>query len=198
MTNQTTYRRRNVVSPYQLKPQQPHPVEQMRAAAYNTQDKAHPVRALIQNCLGEHVIKAVVEEDLQTLATLKGVDGLIAFLCTLTTQDGRVLAQGRGSAVLGPNTRFLSKTVACAFNSCISDAAIRSTRVLDNLRDKSEVEIEEAARDSESAPATEKQCQFLKQLIRKIEDRAERENWEIRLGELTKSEASRAIETFKR
>lgn len=189
--NQTYSRSR--LSPYQPKPQ--HPIELIRAKVYDVQDKKNPIRAAIEQCLGTHTITAVIEEDIQTITTM-GVDGLVSFLCTLS-ENGRILSQGRGSVVMSPTNRFIQRAIACAFNSSIADAAIRASKILDLVRDKSEVEIEESMRDSESEPVTDKQREYIRQLVRKIEDRAEREDWESRLGKMTKAEASRAIEDLK-
>ncbi|MBU6323235.1 hypothetical protein KGQ55_00925 [Patescibacteria group bacterium] len=188
--NQTSYRSR--LSPYQLKPQ--HPIDVMRAKVYDVQDKENPIRAEIEKCIGTHTIKAVVEEDRQTLDAM-GVDGLISFLCTMT-KDGRVLSQGRGSAMIGPQNRFFQRTVACAFNSALADAAIRATKVLDQLRDKSGAE--ETYEDSAPEPATDKQREYLKQLIQaNVRDESALATWMNRIGEISKSEASDAIKSFK-
>ncbi len=187
----TAYQSR--LSPYQLKPQ-PHPIEIMRAKVYDVQDKANPIRAEIDKCIGTHTIKAVIEEDRQTLDTM-GVDGLVSFLCTMT-KDGRVLSQGRGSAMIGPTNRFFQRAVACAFNSALADAAIRATKVLDQLRDKSGAE--EAYEDSISEPATEKQREYLRQLIQtRVTDGDERRHWEAQLNSITKDAASEAIQALK-
>lgn len=116
-----------------------HPAQVPRKKAYDTQDKKHPAREEISKCLGSHNITAVVEEDMQTLTALQHVEGLVAFLVTIT-RDGKAISQGRGSAVLNPMNRFISRTVASAFNSALADAVIRATRVLDTLRPKTEGE----------------------------------------------------------
>lgn len=151
-----------------------------------------PVRTEIESILGSHSLTAIIEEDLQTLATMKHVDGLVAFLCTLL-KDGRVISQGRGSAVLGPSSKFIKRTVASAFNSALADASIRATKVLGTFLG--------TARDEQEAveAATEKQRDYLRQLVHQnIEDDDERERWESQISELTKVEASRAIESFRR
>ena len=184
----TAYRSR--VSPYQLKVQ--HPIEQMRTKVYDVQDKKNPIRAAIEQCLGTHTITAVIEEDMQTITTM-GVDGLVSFLCTLS-ENGRILSQGRGSVVMSPTNRFIQKAVACAFNASVADAALRASRVLDMIRDKTGT-VEET---NETEPATEKQREHLQQLIRvKVTDGDERRRWEAQLGELTKDAASAAIQSLK-
>ena len=152
-----------------------------------------PVRDEVEAILGSHVLTAVIEEDLQTLAAMKHVDGLIAFLCTLL-KDGKVISQGRGSAVLGPNSKFIKRTVASAFNSALADASIRATKVLGTFLGTTHDAYEDAP-----DLATDKQREFLRQLVHQnIEDEDERERWESQISELTKSEASKAIESFRR
>ncbi len=166
----------------------------MRAKVYDVQDKENPIRTEIEKCLGTHTIKAVVEEDMQTLNTM-GVDGLVSLLCTVK-KDGRVLSQGRGSALIGPTNRFFQRSVACAFNSSIVDAAIRASKVLDLVRDKTGAE--ETYEDTLSEPATEKQREYLRQLIQtKVTDADERRRWEAQLGSITKDAASEAIANLK-
>lgn len=187
----TTYQSR--LSPYQHKPK--HPVEILRAKVYDVQEKTNPIREYIEKCVGTHTIKAVIEEDRQTLDVMQA-EGLVSFLCTLTKGD-RVLSQGRGSAMIGPTQRYFARAISCAFNSALSDACIRATKVLDMVRDKSAVE-EEYANESLSEPATGKQLEYLRQLIQtKVTDGEERRQWEAQLGELTKDAASEAIQGFK-
>ena len=175
-----------------------HPAQALRKQAADIQNKKHPAREEIEKCLGTHTITATVEEDIQTLSALKHVEGVVAFLVTLT-KEGRVISQGRGSAVFSPTNRFINRTIACAFNSALSDSVIRATKVLDTFRTKSENEATEDAYKSDvSEPATEKQRDYLRQLVQINCDEDERERWESQLSEITKSEASKAIESFKR
>ena len=183
---------------YNYRPRVVSPLQQMRKQAFNVRSEKHPAREEIEKLLGSHSITAVVEEDLQTLTAMKGVDGIIAFLVTLT-KDGRVISQGRGSAVLNPMNRFISRTIACAFNSALSDAVIRATKVLDTFRTKTESDaVEEAYKSDGSEPATDKQRDYLRQLVQINCSEEERERWEDQLSEISKSEASKAIESFKR
>lgn len=181
----TTYRSR--LSPYQPKPQ--HPIELMRAKVYDVQDKKNPIRAAIEQCLGTHTITAVIEEDMQTITTM-GVDGLVSFLCTLS-ENGRILSQGRGSVVMSPTNRFIQKAIACAFNASVADAALRASRVLDMIRDKTGT-VEET---NESEPATAKQLEYLRQLIQvNIGDAHERSRRMSQIDGFTKDQASAAIQ----
>jgi len=173
--------------------------------AFDVQDREHPVRAEIEGCLGTYNLTAVVEEDMQTQSSMKHVSGLISFLCTLL-KNGKVVSQGRGSSVLSPSNRFLSRAVASAFNSAVADAAIRATKVLDTFRSAdgsvAPAVIDEAykARDQyESAGITDKQKSYLLELIQtSVEDEDERSRWESQIDDMTKDEASSAIQSFKR
>ncbi|HWO07797.1 MAG TPA: hypothetical protein VNM40_04445 [Candidatus Paceibacterota bacterium] len=175
------------------------PVQTLRVQATDTKNPKHPAREEIAKCVGTHNLTAVVEEDMQTLTALRHVEGLVAFIVTLT-KDGKAIAQGRGSAVLNPMNRFISRTVASAFNSAMADAAIRATRVLDTLRNKPEGDaIEEAYKAVASEPATEKQKSYLRELVQiNMTDEDERERVLASIDEVTKSEASRMIESYKR
>lgn len=176
-----------------------HPAQVLRKQATDTKNPKHPAREEIAKCVGTHNLTAVVEEDLATLSALRHIEGLVAFLVTLT-KDGKPIAQGRGTAVLNPMNRFISRTIASAFNSAIADAAIRATRVLDTFRNKPEGnEIEEAYRAAASEPATEKQKSYLRELVQiNMTDEDERERVLASIEEITKSEASRMIESYKR
>ena len=165
----------------------------------------HPAREMIQKLTGSYTLTAIVEEDKATLNTMKHVDGLISFLCTLS-KEGRVISQGRGSSVLSPNNRFVTRSINLAFNSSLADAVIRA-KVLDTFRTNAEelgasVALGEAYRapqGEESQPATDKQKAYLRQLLSlNVEDGGEREKLEAQVDELTKDEASHAIKAYAR
>ncbi len=178
--NTTTYRRRGPSPTYTVRKKE-------------SQD---PVRELVQKCAGTYNLVAVVEEDVQTLTAMKHVEGLVAFMCTLL-KDGRMIAQGRGSAIFNP--RFISRAVNMAFNSAISDSVIRATKVLDILRNPDSANAPTSQRNETSERATEKQREYLAQLISiNVTDDDERERWQSQLDELTKQEASKLIEQFRR
>lgn len=169
------------------------PVQTLRVQATDTKNPKHPAREEIAKCVGTHDLTVVVEEDMQTLTALRHVEGLVAFLVTLT-KDGKPIAQGRGTAILNPMNRFISRTIASAFNSAIADAAIRATRVLDTFRDKPEGE--NVGESPASVPASDKQRSYLSQLLQQLDDEEEREKWMANLDTLTKDEASEAISRF--
>lgn len=194
----TTYKPRRIYSPYQ-----PAQKVQLKASNYQQMNKpVHPVREEMDKVLGSYALTAVIKEDTATLATMKHVGGLIAFICSLS-RDGKVISEGRGATVLGPNNKWLTRAVESAFNSALSDAVIRSTKVLGTFLSTSgsAVSIEEAYNAMESQknsePATDKQISYLHQLIQtNVEDDQERDQWESRLSEMSKREACAAIEQF--
>lgn len=194
----TTYKPRRIHSPYQ--PTRP---VQLKASNYQEMNRpVHPVREEIDKVLGSYALTAVIKEDTATLATMNHVGGLIAFICSLS-RDGKVISEGRGATVLGPNNKWLTRAVESALNSALSDAVIRSTKVLGTFLSTSgsAVSIEEAYSAMEtqknSEPATDKQISYLRQLIQtNVDDDQERDRWESQLHEMSKREACAAIEQF--
>lgn len=181
------------------------PIQMIQKKTFDVQDKKHPVREEIAKCVGTYNLTAVVEEDIQTQAIMKHIPGLISFLCTLL-RDGKVIAQGYGSSILNSSNKFLLRAVSSAFNSALADATIRATKVLDTFRnpDNSAVstalnEAYEAKNRNEFIPSTEKQKSYLFELIHtNIADEDERRRWESQIDQLSKDEASEAIQSFKR
>lgn len=154
----------------------------------------HPARQEIQRCLGIYNLQAIVEEDINTSALMRHIPGLIAFVCTLKSKD-KVIAQGYGSSILGPNNRYVSRAVTSAANSAVADSIIRATKVLGTLQDDAVVEMDAIA---PSEPITEPQKRYLAELaIQHITDETEREEFMSEMPELTKQEASKLIQQFK-
>jgi hypothetical protein len=198
--NTTTYRPRNIRSPFQ-------PARQVQLKASNYQEMnrpVHPVTEEINKVLGSYALTAVIREDTATLATMKHIGGMIAFICSLS-RDGKVISEGRGATVLGPNNKWLSRAVESAFNSALSDAVMRSTKVLGTFLSPSgsAVSLEAAYSEMEaqknSEPSTEKQRNYLYQLItQNVDDEEEREQRLSQIDELSKQEACCMIEELKR
>ncbi len=198
----TTYQPRRYPSPIQPRE---HPAQILRKRAMDIQDKKNPIRKEMDKCLGVHTLVAEITEDIQTLTAMKGIEGLVAFICTLK-KDGRIIAQGRGNAVMNPATRYMSRAIYTAFNSAISDSVIRASKVLGTILEpehsRNSAAVGEAykAKDAEVFEfATEKQRNYLAELISlNVSDPEEQERRQSQLGELTKSEASQMIESFRR
>lgn len=164
-------------------------------------NKKHPVRQEIERSIGTFSLSAEVREDTQTLTEMNHVEGLVAFICILK-KDNCVISQGRGSAVLNSANRYISRAVHSAFNSAVADSVIRATRVLDTFHPNPSAATGEASKSNDTdvfEPATDKQRHYLAELIAlNVHDEDEREKRQSQIGELTKSEASRMIESFRR
>lgn len=73
---------------------------------------------------------ATFTRDNETLESFKSIDGLVAYVCTLT-HSGEVVGQGRGGAVLQSNGNDANKTIKMAQKSGFIDAVIRATGLSD-------------------------------------------------------------------
>jgi hypothetical protein len=173
-----TYRTRPT-TPYQLGKRQPFEIPR---------EGKHPVRDEIRKNIGQHVFTATFEEDTQTIALFKHIPGLVAFVCTLKKGEA-VIGQGRGTAVFNKTNRFIERTVRTAMNSSLIDAVVRS-KVMDSFQP-------DMAAQTFTEPITEKQKSYLLELVQiHVPDEKERERWRSEVGELTKEEASKAIQGF--
>jgi hypothetical protein len=172
-----TNNKREIVSPFKFK-----------KPIYDISSKDHPAQEEVRKFIGQYQLVAEVKEDTDTISLLS-VPGLVSFLCTLRDSEGRILSQGRGSAVLNPNNRFISKMVNLAFGSAFVDASVRCAKVLDTLRrnDHNDTAIEKENDNPELA--TEKQKNYLIRLLDNSGD-----DYEIdEINNLTKSEAAEKI-----
>lgn len=198
--NSTAYKPRHIRSPFQ-------PARQVQLKASNYQEMNHPVHPVteeINKVLGSYNLTAVIKEDTATLTTMKHIGGMIAFICSLS-RDGKVISEGRGATLLGPNNKWLTRAVESAFNSALADAVIKSTKVLGTFLSPSgsaislEAAYGEIESQKNSEPSTEKQRNYLYQLItQNVDDEEEREQQLAQVDQLSKKEACVAIEQFKR
>lgn len=177
-------------------------------SAFNVQDERHPARKEVLKTIGSYNFTAEIQEDTQALALFKR-PGLIAFVCTLKRNKGEeseVLGQGRGVAILNKLNRYVEKTIQAAASAALVDAVVKSTKVLDTLGIEMTVPVKasvsigeayQAKEDETDEAATSKQIDYLKMLIStNIEDDSERERFIAHVDQLTKSEASQAIQKF--
>ncbi len=191
--NATTYKNR-IPSPFQVNRKKP--FEAKNVAESDT------VRSEVNKLLGTYQFSATFEVDTQTVSTLKHIPGLIAFLCTIRKGD-QVVGQGRGTAVINQVNRFIVRTINFGFNAALIDAIVRSTKILDVFRPDSVphpwTSADSKTQEVESDIATPKQIEYLRQLIQiNVEEDDRREGMEAQLSELTRSEASKMIESFRR
>ncbi|MBI2120934.1 MAG: hypothetical protein HYT94_04910 [Parcubacteria group bacterium] len=73
---------------------------------------------------------ATFERDKETIDCFGGVEGLVAYVCTLT-RNGEVVGQGRGAATLKSNGGDANKTMKMAEKSSYISSVIRSTGLSD-------------------------------------------------------------------
>ncbi len=159
---------------------------------------------------------ATFERDGNAIEMLNGVKGLVAYVCTLK-RDNDVVGQGRGADTLDRNGNDPNKTIKMAQKRAYVDAVIRTTGLSDiftqdledmnsgdmeaedygdNLFVQCIDESEREARDDFSEGITERQKNFLTELIfQKIDDEDERER---RLGEIACLSKSDAHENISR
>lgn len=193
---QTAYKPRPVRSPYQ-----PHPIQQMREKAMDTQDATHPVRQMLEKlCRTKYNLSATFSPDHGTMLALK-TPGLIAVTCELRL-DGKPIGLGHGSTALSRLNKGIDRALYSSLNGALMSAINSACKTLDVMRleDTQERpnEAYQAVTVDEYEPATEKQREYLRQLIRvNVHDESEREGWESRIGELTKKEAGEAISRFR-
>lgn len=195
----TKYQNR-VKSPYQ---------PTIKRDVYDVSNKNHPVREVINKCIGNYNIIASFEEDRETVAKLKN-PSIVAFTCTIK-RDGNVIGIGRGHSALSPVNKYIEKTVHTAFNYSLIDAISKTTRIIDALHtDKTEMsstshDVKELESNNYTAietcgaeMITDKQRNYLLELINvNVSDSEERDRWSSQISEFTKEEASEAIQTFK-
>jgi hypothetical protein len=152
---------------------------------YKRQERLNPIQEEIAKNVGTYNITAIIEEDKATLATLKNVPGLIAFLCTLKIGN-EVISVGRGSATLNRVNKYVERGVRYSFGNSLVDAVVRGIKNMDALYfktinqpvNKIQDEVDLEGRDSpaffgeDDMPqvATEKQLNFAKKLIANCDD----------------------------
>lgn len=72
---------------------------------------------------------AKFEKDRETMDSFKGVDGLVAYKCTLSTQTGEFVGEGRGASALKDNDNNVNSTIKKSQKSSFCDAVIRSAGI---------------------------------------------------------------------
>ena len=150
---------------------------------------------------------ATFKRDTETLESFKSIDGLVAYVCTLT-HSGEVVGQGRGAAVLQSHGNDANKTIKMAQKSGFIDAVIRATGLSDiftcDLEDMpiESIQGEGVKNTNDYLPGpqeevldaiTPKQKKLLTELIFERIDREEREQWLAEVDSLSKFDASERI-----
>jgi len=171
--------------------------QQMQAKVYDYTNPKHPVREAINKNLGSFSLTVKINEDKETLSLFK-TPGLVALLCTLE-KDGRIVGEGRGSSRISQDNRYFEKSIRYAFNASILDAIAKSVKTLDVLHpNKGEIEEVYKTKAIKTEPITEKQREYLTQLIHSnVADEDTKQEWESNLEDFSRNEASDAIQKFK-
>jgi hypothetical protein len=192
---------------YQHQVKSPYQATTARREVFDVTNKNHPVREIIGRYTNSSInLTLSFEEDRETVSKLKN-DSIVAFTCIIRKGD-RILGIGRGHSSLSPVNKYLERTVYTALNYSMIDSLSKATRVLDafhtgqNLPLQSMVEPVVSKgyemRDSYSSDKiSEKQKSYLQELISMNVDEDEREGMLTQLDDLTRSEASDMIQSFK-
>lgn len=157
-------------------------------------------------------IIATFELDSKTMESFKDINGLVAYICTLTTKLGEVVGQGRGAAEVKNNGGDCNKTIKMAEKSAYISSVIRYTGLSDfftsDLEDmppasiqEDKVEIPESIPPKNlqtgDEPMTDKQRKLLHSLIfESVYDPSERERWLQEAESCSKFDASDLISSF--
>ena len=189
-------------SPYQTYTRKPQPPTPQPVPPAQPQ-KRNPVREEIEKSCGEFTIVADVREDTETLNSFRHISGMIAFLCTLK-RGGKIISQGRGSAVLNKMSRFYERSISTAFNASVLDALVRSYKIDTFHPDSSNFSEQnvygvyaEKSQDKDPDGITDRQRSYLQDLIfQNVIEENEREQWLSQLEDMGRSEAAKLIKSF--
>ncbi len=186
----------NVTAPYKRKLQGYYPPAR-EIASEPKSVSAHPIKSEIAKNLGTFSFNATFEEDQEAIAAFRN-EGLIAYKCILKTADGqRTLGIGHGINVLSAENRYLSKSVKWAHSGAFIAAVTNAVKfpTLDG------VPISDfGVGNSEIASAfmaTDKQKNYLKELIMSLPEEEGREELLSNLDSLSKEDASELIGQLK-
>jgi hypothetical protein len=160
------------------------------------------MRQEVRKLCGTYNLSATFSEDASSLDLLK-TPGLIAIKCVLS-KDGKPVGIGHGSSVITRINRGIERSIFGCLNGALMSAVNSACKTLDALRleaaeNKASGGIGEAYKakgGEEGVLATDKQREYLKQLLQMHPDEEVREHWLSNLDVLTKSEASEAISQF--
>ena len=149
--------------------------------------RVDPVQEEISKNISIFSLTVTTEQDLETMALFKNIQGFVAFKTTLK-KGNQLLSVGYGSAVLNRLNKFVERTVLFAKNSSLIDAMVRSTKILDalsimpNQKDTEDRDME--GQDFQSSytgdlpqVCTEKQRNFLSKLVEKNCDEGDKEEY---------------------
>jgi len=164
-----------------------------------------------------YTLVATFTKDTETIESFRGMEGLVAYVCTLA-RSGEVVGQGRGAAVLKSHDNDANKTIKMAQKSAFIDSVIRTTGLSDiftsdledmpveNIVSTLPEEHKEVSNDKNYFPKnteegdtgiTAKQKDLLISLIsERIASASERERWFQEVESCSKFDASEMISSF--
>lgn len=106
----------------------------------DVRSEKHPVREEIKKfCETAYDIKVSFQEDAQTLNYFPHIPGLIAILCTLTS-NGQIISFGRSCAVFDRINKYVERTISTVINGSFLSACNNATKVFGALRIREEKE----------------------------------------------------------
>lgn len=173
----------------------------------DTQNADHPIRREIQRMCGQYQFTVLFSQDTEGMKTFPHIPGIVGVKCLITNKDGKAVGEGHGSAILTRINKSIERTAFICLNAAFLSAANNMCKIWDYLRldsmDEQKISpnkmLGQAYRATETdgfEPASEKQCQYLTQLVQINCEEEEREKWLGQIGSLTKEEASLAIAQF--
>lgn len=188
---------KRIASPYQ---------PAIKRDVFNVSMASHPVREIINACVGSFALTATFVEDRETVTKLEN-PSIIAFLCTIRKGD-KIIGIGRGHTALSPTNKFVERNIFSALNFSLIDAISKCTRVLNTFHTGQDLPLQSVVepvvgkgyntKDSYNADMiSDKQKSYLQELINVNLDGEERESAIQTLDDLTRTEASEMIQSFK-
>lgn len=175
------------------------PYQNARAKSLDFQQPNHPVLNCIAKLEDEFNLSIAVRQDYDTLALLKDLEGVVAFKSILK-RNGTIISEGRSSIILGRSQKYFESSVLYCRNASITDAVLKGVKMLEAFTKEKDdsIELKEIYEDRAVELITPKQKSYLSELITtQVIDEAERERWQSSISEMTKDEASQAIQDFK-
>lgn len=151
----------------------------------------------VKRHLTSYNFNVTFKEDTQTIAMLKNVSGVVAYICELRKGE-TVIGYGRGMSVINSMNKYIDKSVKSARNSSFINAVVQSTKVLGGMESISaQPQLYTASKSESSTMITDRQKSYLLELVRKnVDDDDELKQWEEDVENLTKDEASEHINSF--
>ncbi len=151
----------------------------------------------VKKHLTSYDFNVTFKEDTQTIAMLKNVSGVVAYICELRRGE-TVIGYGRGMSVINSMNKYIDKSVKSARNSSFINAVVQSTKVLGGMESIStQTQSYTASKSESSTMITDRQKSYLLELVRKnVDDDDELKQWEEDVENLTKDEASEHINSF--